>query len=133
MPAAESPAAAARYLDVADLRSRWPLSRTAIYDLVATPDWCAQVRTLRIGDRIMFLEEDVLAVEASWVVTPEMARATATRRRMAKQAARACSAPDGTRNLAGEPATTGGSPATVQRPAMPPRKRAAYNRRKTAA
>lgn len=129
MTATDTPVLPTRYLDVADLRVRWPLSKTAIYDLVASPDWCARVRTLRIGDRIMFLEEDVLAAEASWVVTPEMAAAAAARRLAAKEAPRAARSASAEQPAA---SSAGDGLAAVHRPAMPPRKRAAYTRAKAA-
>lgn len=64
-PAVDEPLRPAHYLDVPALLKRCPLSKITVYDLVASPEWCARVHTLRIGTRVVFVE----AVEASWLVT----------------------------------------------------------------
>ncbi len=78
-----------RYLDVPALLKRWPLSKSTVYDLVATPEWCSQVHTLRIGSRVLFLESDIEAIEASWLVTPEMAEAAQAEKAARREARRA--------------------------------------------
>ena len=61
-------------LTVADLRARWHLGRTGAYDLVASDDWRAAVRTLRTEGGLRFDAADVLAWEEAHYVAPGSAQ-----------------------------------------------------------